>query len=683
MSRSRLALAALAAASVASIASAQTDGPRPAFTWERPVVSSGAGPRRLAVDVPLLAGANADLTDLRLFDASGRETPYLLVYSSPLAPTWAPAAILRIAPVDTPKVKQSGFEADLGRPMIVDRFRIDAIGGQPFLKRVQLEASGDRAHWTLLAAEATLFDLPDERLRQTELAFRPGAYRYFRVTWDDTSSARVPLPGTVSVRVVPAAVAAAPTMLAPLSVERRPSEPRVSRYRVRLPGPHLPIVALRFDLGGGHVMRNVSVYEPRLAGTEAAPVLLGTGRLQRVVQGSLVASSLDITIRPPVEPQLDLVVDDGDNPPLEVQGISAVFAEQPWIYFESGGEALVARYGARRLAAPRYDLEAVRDSLRTTIDNVMMATWGDSHAATATTDVAQVSTYSASTVGAAVDASKFNYSRTLPAGDAGLVMVPVDAPALAHSAGLTGAFGDVRVLNSSDQQVPYLVERVSEPLSLALTLTKLDHPPASVDVQSGRRSVYRIDWPFERLPAPRLVITTSARVFERTITVAAEREPDRYHRDRWLDRLARDGWAHVDQDTPATDLTVPLPPIDAKELLVIVDEGDNMPLPLTAARLLLPAYRLRFFRERGQSLRLVYGNADLVPPRYDLALLAPQVLGVAATEIAAGDEQPPHAAASLPALVSPRLFWAALVVAVVVLLGLIVRLLKKEQPVSS
>jgi hypothetical protein len=29
------------------------------------------------------------------------------------------------------------------------------------------------------------------------------------------------------------------------------------------------------------------------------------------------------------------------------------------------------------------------------------------------------------------------------------------------------------------------------------------------------------------------------------------------------------------------------------------------------------------------------------------------------------------------------LFWAALVVAVVVLLGLIVRLLKKEQPVSS
>ena len=52
--------------------------------------------------------------------------------------------------------------------------------------------------------------------------------------------------------------------------------------------------------------------------------------------------------------------------------------------------------------------------------------------------------------------------------------------------------------------------------------------------------------------------------------------------------------------------------------------------------MLLPAYRLRFFREQGAALRLAYGRTDLAPPRYDLALLAPQLLGVAVTEIAAG-----------------------------------------------
>jgi len=674
-----LVLAGIAAIGVASTASGQTGQPRPDFKWERPIGANGAGPRRLPVDVPLLAGVNADVTDLRLYDENGRETPYLLVFSPSVAPVWTGADVLRVAPVDTPKIRQSGFEADLGKTVTVDRFRIDAIAGQPFLKRAQLEASGDRTHWTLLAAEATLFDLPDERLRQLELSFAAGPYRYFRITWDDTSSARVPLPTSVSARVVAPAAPASPVLQAPLAVQRRPSEPGRSRYRVRLPGPHLPIVALRFALGGGHVMRDVSVYEPRLAGTEAAPVLLGTGRLQRVVQGALVAASLEVAIRPPVEPQLDLVVEDGDNPALELQGVSAVFAEQPWIYFESGGTALVARYGARRLAAPRYDLEAVRDSLRTTINNVTLATWGDVHALAPESNVPAATPSSVATVGAAVDVSQFTYVRTVPPGDPGLVMLPLDAHVLAHSAGVSGAFGDVRVIDGADQQVPYLVERVAEPLSLDLTIARLTQPPPSVDASSGRRTVYRIEWPFERLPSPRLVIATSARVFERTLVVAVEREPNRYHRDRWLEVLSRARWAHVDKETPAGELTLPLSSVDSKDLLLIVDEGDNMPLPVTAARLLLPAYRVRFFRERNATLRLVYGNVNLSPPRYDLALLAPDVLGVAATEIAAGDEQSDRAGASVPTLVSPRLFWIALVLAVAVLLGLIVRLLKREQ----
>jgi len=52
------------------------------------------------------------------------------------------------------------------------------------------------------------------------------------------------------------------------------------------------------------------------------------------------------------------------------------------------------------------------------------------------------------------------------------------------------------------------------------------------------------------------------------------------------------------------------------------------------------------------------------------------VLGTAAEEVAAGPERQNAAAASTAALVSPRLFWAALAVSVVVLLFLIVRLLR-------
>jgi hypothetical protein len=194
--------------------------------------------------------------------------------------------------------------------------------------------------------------------------------------------------------------------------------------------------------------------------------------------------------------------------------------------------------------------------------------------------------------------------------------------------------------------------------------------------------VYRIALPFEGLPSPRLVLTTSARVFRRVVTIGIERQPNKYYRDQWIETSTSFVWTHADQDAPTPEITVPLSSTDAKELLLMVEEGDNTPLPITAARILLPAYRLRFFREGGALLRLAYGRRDLTPPRYDLALLAPQVLGVAATEIEAAREQPSRSATSTAAFVSPRLFWVALVIAVVALFGLIARLLTKEQPAS-
>ena len=84
------------------------------------------------------------------------------------------------------------------------------------------------------------------------------------------------------------------------------------------------------------------------------------------------------------------------------------------------------------------------------------------------------------------------------------------------------------------------------------------------------------------------------------------------------------------------------------------------------------------FREPASSLRLAYGRADLEPPRYDLALLAPQVLGEAAAEAAPGPE-PLAGAPSATDLVSARMFWVILAAAVAVLLGMIVRLVRREE----
>jgi hypothetical protein len=72
---------------------------------------------------------------------------------------------------------------------------------------------------------------------------------------------------------------------------------------------------------------------------------------------------------------------------------------------------------------------------------------------------------------------------------------------------------------------------------------------------------------------------------------------------------------------------------------------------------------------------LVYSQPGMAAPRYDLALLAPRVLGAAAVEVEPGgvDERP---ARGVRPGAQRALFWGALALAVLLLLGIVVRLVR-------
>jgi hypothetical protein len=660
-------------------------GALPADRYERPIVVSSPGPHRLAVDATLLAGAapfvvvargsrdpvfvaEHGLADLRLAGPNGREVPYLLVYPQIDTVRWLNATVQPLASTE----KTSGFEADLGGAFTVNGIDIGGLPGS-FMKRFSLEGSGDREHWTLLIGEGTLFNLPDQRLRQTMVSFAPGSYRYLRVTWDDTHSGKVPPPETVSSRLVTTS-AVPPQVLVPLKFERRPSEPGRSRYHLLLPGAHFPIVAIQFDVAGAHVFREASVTEPRLSAWRAEPITIGQGLLARDQRSATRDYSLRLTVQQPTQGELDLLVEDGNNPPLDLRGVSAELAVLPWIYFESAAP-VVAHYGDHALKPPMYDLEAARPSIR--IEQVPEAQWAArSEAATAPPGASPVE--DTTRTGAPLDASAFRYSRAIGDSAADLLALPLDAAALAHSTGPAGQFSDVRIVDDRGRQIPWLIERRPEPLPVPL-----EAKPAKSEVPElqtgahGNRSVYRIVLPYRRLPDATLVLHTTARLFRRDVILGVERPADRRHRDPWLERLANQSWVHVDQTTPAPALSLRFPTGDAAtEATLVVDEGDNSRVPIDSVQLLLPSYRLRFFRP-ASAARLIYGRDDLAPPTYDLVLLAPRVLGGAAADVAMSAEPATHTA-DPHRLISPWMFWSVLGAAVVVLLGLLAALLKKS-----
>jgi len=671
-------------------AAARSAAAPPSFRYERRAVIGAQGPHGLPVDVPLLTGslpfrvetqvgpggaarrmARGGLRDLRLYDAQGREVPYLLVEPPRPEPEWRRAAV--VLPIPATK-KGSGFEADLGGVATVDRLRVEGLPA-PFLKRLALDGSGDRRHWTRLAPEATLFDLPDSDLRQLEMPFPPGVFRYLRVTWDDASSARVPLPRGVAARAVRADAPARPAASASVTFDRRASEPGTSRFRLRLPAPSLPVVALRLTVGGGHVLRRARVTETRLAGEGAAPVRLGEATLRRAVHDTLSAEELRIPLEPPTTAQLELEVDDGDNPPLELEAAQADLAELPWIYLEvAEPQSIVARWGDPHLDAPRYDLESARERIEQSAPPA--ATWGQvlASAALALPPEAPAALPEA---GPLIDAAAFRYTRALPDGPPGLVAVPLDAAVLAHSSGrLRGDFADLRVVDAAGRQLPYLLERRPEPLVLAL-------PPATAAGATGREgpgtSVYRLKLPYAGLPPARLVLRTSARVFERQVEVLVERpdSPDRRKRMA-VETVASSTWRHAELDTTAPALTLSLPSLPTSEVLLAVREGDNVPLPLAPPELLLPSFQMRFFRGAAGGLRVLYGQGQLGAPRYDLALLGPTVLASPALETSLSAEQ--ERVRSQSVVLAPRAFWAMILASAVVLALLIARLVRRAGP---
>ncbi|MDP9322165.1 MAG: DUF3999 domain-containing protein [Acidobacteriota bacterium] len=685
--RPALICAAIVTVTFIALPSAQ-QAPADRFRFERTIVTSGSGPRRLAIDVPLLIGAEpylardprmpgdrppaaSGLSDLRLFDQSGSPVPHLLLQAPARQPQWSGGAVLPLARTD----KTSGFEADFHAAETVDAIRVSGLP-VPFLKRCTLEASGDRAHWTLLAGEASLFDLPEEGLRQTELRFPPGSFRYLRVTWDDRNSGRVPMPMAVEARRVPGIVPP-PSLTVRLAAERRPSEPGRSRYRITLPAARLPIVALDVIIAGdGHVFRQATVSESRLSGMDLQPAELGRARLIQIVRDGSSAGALRIPIAPPVEAELDLVIDDGANAPLDVSGVTAVFTELPWIYFEAPVGQTIARYGNPSAVRPAYDLEAIRDSVN--IATVKDASWGEVRPIVEREHTSPPAAALLPVTGSVVDADLFAFRRTIPDGPSGLAALVLDAAALAHSRGPGARFADVRILDASNRQIPYIIERRDEPIAIPLA-PETAEPNVTERREAARsnRSSYRLRLPYANLPSSRLVIETSARTFQRVIQLAVERPPDRRRRDAWLEPIVATTWAHVDRDEAAPALLLPVGQMDATQLWLSVDEGDNSALPLTGVRLLLPSYRLRFYRPARSALRLVYGRSDLPAPQYDLALLAPQVMGVEAREVTPAAESGSNTATG-QVFISPRGFWLFLSLAVLVLIGLIVRLTRKS-----
>jgi hypothetical protein len=274
--------------------------------------------------------------------------------------------------------------------------------------------------------------------------------------------------------------------------------------------------------------------------------------------------------------------------------------------------------------------------------------------------------------GAQIDVTKWKFRKLLPLTQAGVQQVELDPELLARS---QPDQRDIRIVRG-EYQLPYLFERtsLSRPISL--------NAAAANDPKKSALSRWSIKLPQPGIPITRLVCTSSSPLFHRQMRLWEEITDERG--DKFASELGRATWDQT-PDSLKRDLVIELNARPKSDTLFLeTDNGDNPAIELRDFRGYYPVTRVVFKAtpDSAQPVWLYYGNPDTTAARYDLSLVAGELLKAERSTVTARAEEnlsPKPSFAGQTLTGSTRyFFWGALAFVVIVLLAIMSRFLPKQ-----
>jgi hypothetical protein len=271
-------------------------------------------------------------------------------------------------------------------------------------------------------------------------------------------------------------------------------------------------------------------------------------------------------------------------------------------------------------------------------------------------------------LGAKLDVSTWKFRKQVTPAAAGVQELELDLEILAHGA---RGLGDLRLVRDG-RQLPYLLERTSLVRALPLEAVEV------TDLNAPHLSRWKFSLPFAGLPLKSVTLSSSSQLFSRALQIF---EVDANHRGDMSRRVLseRTLWSST-PDRPEVSRKVNLVAIPTSDILYLeIDNGDNPAFTLSDARADYPVVRL-FFRSDVEPLHLYYGATGVSPPRYDIELVAQQLMSEQKNAVELGAEEPVGNGSRSSFISGKRrgiLLWFSLAVVTGALLFAIARLLPK------
>ena len=598
------------------------------------------------------------LEDLRLYDDAGNEVPYLVERPVPVVKVVQNVKSFHVSltPSNTVIILETGLT------QLLDDVTLETPAGS-FLKPVRVEGSTDFKRWQTLEQGQPIFRQPDG-VNRLHVSFSAGTWPWLRLTVDDQRTPPIPFTGA-HIRV--AVTESAPTAWLPVTIAERNENPGETRLALNLGAANLSLTAIQIETAEPLFSRQVTFAVPQISEDSIREQTIGQGAIYRIaIEGQPAAESLLMPLESLVRSrELLLFIHNQDSPPLP---ITTVRVERRPVYLvflarQAGVYHLLT--GNAQCAAPRYDLAALDMNLKSMAVAPIKLPPPANNPAYRPPEVLP----GIEATGAALDVTAWKFRQPVKISRDGAQQLEFDLAVLAHA---QPGFADLRLLRGSNQ-VPYILERTSISRSLAPAVTVTN------DAKDPKLSRWVLKLPQSRLPVTRLRCDARTALFQRDVTLYEEVTDERG--EKYRHTLGSAAWIQKpDRKSREFFLTLDGPP-QSDTLFLETHNGDNPPIALEKFQLFYPATRILFKAGSDDELFLFYGNPRADAPRYDLSLVAGQLLSADRTTALPGTEQQLRKSSWREEHEIPGqggvVFWGILALVVVVLLVIISRLLPK------
>jgi len=629
------------------------------FPREADVAASHPGLARLPLDAEVLRDTRGDLSDLRVFDADGREVPWLVDSAVPPPPQLEQHSAI---PLDARRETQEQGARTTVRREVYDLAFPETAPTTGFWDLVLSAQQGE------LVRQVTIMALRDDGSPGAELV-RTSVFRLerplrerMRITVPAVAMGRVrvTLEGEgdfldPAFRFESTRGPVEPALLTiPLVEASRTREGSTTRIELDRPDGIVPDL-LAMSTSSSAFYRSVRV---RDAGPAAEERDLGGGVLYRIPDLP-DAEQLTIDLTPARGGRLIVEIEDGDAYSLDDLRFDAV-VRQPALLLSLEGPA-VLRFGGGRAHPPRYDLARLAETSlgqRLASAPIQAATRSPVRA-NPLFDPSPALQF-LMRPGNPVDAHAFSHERRITVVETpeGLSQVRVGAAELARS---REDLGDLRIVDDQDRQWPYLLEldtdRERVELRIGLGETKDGWSSHEVGLAEGPVPVVGIE------------LEVYDGYFDRSYEVfgiLGDRE-----------QLVARGRIVRRPDLPesAGIVAIACEPMRVSDLRLRIHDGDDVPLRIGASSALVPVADLYVAALAGE-YRLLLGSPDATPPDYEIARARDLVLAVTAAPVIPAElgRNPVHIPVRAEVRWEEMLLWVVLVLAVLVLAALTFRI---------